>query len=125
MKMHLDPSSRQRGKTDWARIDALTDEQIEAAASSDPDCPPLTDAELTGMQSVADVKSIRGKLDLTQEEFAAAFHLPLAILRDWEQGRARPGQAAKTLLRVIAAIPGEVKAALQQQVRPHPRPHPN
>ena len=26
-----------KGKTDWARVDALTDEEIEAAIASDPD----------------------------------------------------------------------------------------
>ena len=30
-------------ETDWERVDALTDEEIDAAASSDPDAPP-TDA---------------------------------------------------------------------------------
>ena len=30
-------------ETDWERVDALTDEDIDAAASSDPDAPP-TDA---------------------------------------------------------------------------------
>ncbi len=113
MKMHLDSSSRQPGKTDWVKVDGLTDEQVEAAASADLDCPPLTDAELAGMR-LADVKSLRRKLALTQEEFADTFGLSLATLRDWEQGRARPGQAAKTLLRLIAVIPGEVKAALHQ-----------
>jgi uncharacterized protein (DUF4415 family) len=32
------------GKTDWARVRAMTDEEIEAAAQSDPDAQ-LTDAE--------------------------------------------------------------------------------
>ena len=27
-------------QTDWERVDAMTDEDIEAAALSDPDCPP-------------------------------------------------------------------------------------
>ena len=31
-------------ETDWERVDALTDEDIDAAASSDPDAPP-TDAD--------------------------------------------------------------------------------
>ncbi len=31
-------------KTDWARIDALTDAEIEAAVASDPDAAPLLDA---------------------------------------------------------------------------------
>ena len=32
-----------KGKTDWARIDALTDEEIEAAVASDPDAALLED----------------------------------------------------------------------------------
>lgn len=27
-------------QTDWEKVDAMTDEEIEAAALSDPDCPP-------------------------------------------------------------------------------------
>jgi uncharacterized protein (DUF4415 family) len=38
------PGVVKRGKTDWARVRALTDEEIEAAARSDPDAQP-TDAE--------------------------------------------------------------------------------
>jgi len=30
-----------RGKTDWAAVDALTDEEIEAAVQKDPDAVPL------------------------------------------------------------------------------------
>jgi hypothetical protein len=37
---------------DWAKIDAMTDDEIEAAARSDPDNPPLTDAELAQMRRV-------------------------------------------------------------------------
>jgi uncharacterized protein (DUF4415 family) len=33
--------SPNRGKTDWAAFDALTDEQIEAAVRKDPDAVPL------------------------------------------------------------------------------------
>ena len=32
---------RRRGKTDWARVDALTDEEIEEAVRNDPDAVPL------------------------------------------------------------------------------------
>jgi uncharacterized protein (DUF4415 family) len=34
-----------RGKTDWARVDALTDEEIEEAVRNDPDAPPIVDEE--------------------------------------------------------------------------------
>lgn len=32
---------RPKGKTDWARVDALTDKEIEKAARNDPDTVPL------------------------------------------------------------------------------------
>ena len=112
MKMHLDPDNPKTGRTDWKRVDALTDADAEAAARSDPDSLPVTDEELGGMAPLPDVKSIRSKLGLTQEEFARSFHLSVASVRDWEQGRFRPGQSSRTLLRIIAMMPEEVKAVL-------------
>lgn len=34
-----------RGRTDWERVDALTDEEIERAVAEDPDAAPLLDEE--------------------------------------------------------------------------------
>jgi uncharacterized protein (DUF4415 family) len=34
-------SELRKGKTDWARVDAMTEEEIDAAARSDPDAPPV------------------------------------------------------------------------------------
>jgi len=34
-----------QSKTDGSRVDALTDEEIEAAVRDDPDAPPIVDAE--------------------------------------------------------------------------------
>jgi uncharacterized protein (DUF4415 family) len=39
-------ADRREGRTDWARIDAMTEEEIEANAASDPDAPPLSEEEL-------------------------------------------------------------------------------
>jgi uncharacterized protein (DUF4415 family) len=36
---------RSRPQTDWARVDALTDEEIEASVRDDPDAPPIVDEE--------------------------------------------------------------------------------
>ena len=33
------------GKFDWSRADAMTDEQVHAAAMADPDARPMSDAE--------------------------------------------------------------------------------
>jgi uncharacterized protein (DUF4415 family) len=37
--------SRRPGKTDWKRVDALTDEEIERAVRDDPDAAPIVDTE--------------------------------------------------------------------------------
>ena len=37
--------SRHRGKTDWARVDAMSDREIEKAVKSDPDAAPILDKE--------------------------------------------------------------------------------
>ncbi len=72
-----------RGDTDWARLDAMTDEEVAAAALSDPDAQPLTSEQLSKMRRVSRVKVLRQRLDMTQMQFADAFHLPITTLRDW------------------------------------------
>jgi putative transcriptional regulator len=44
------------GKTDWARVDAMTDEEVMAAALSDPDAQPLSPEQLAKMKRVSRVK---------------------------------------------------------------------
>jgi len=114
MKMRLDPKHPKKGRTNWARVDSLTDTQIEKAASTDPDSRPLSDEDLKKMRRVPEVKRIRQGLGMTQEEFARVFQLSVATLRDWEQGRYPPDQSARTLLKVIAAIPKKVQAVLRR-----------
>jgi DNA-binding transcriptional regulator YiaG len=72
-------------RTDWALLEAMTEEEIEANALSDPDNPPLTDEELARMRRVPDPERIRRQLGLTQAEFAEQFEISLPILRAWEQ----------------------------------------
>ncbi len=43
-------------KTDWERVKVMTEEEIEAAALSDPDNPPLTDEELKRFKLVLNPK---------------------------------------------------------------------
>ncbi len=102
------------GRTDWARLAAMSEEEIEANALSDPDNPPLSATELRRMRPVPNPKEIRRRLHLTQEQFAARFGLPLGTLRDWEQGAREPDSAARTLLRVIEREPEAVVRALEE-----------
>lgn len=90
----------------------MSDDEIEAAALSDPDNPPLTPADFRRMKRVPRVKIIRRTLGLSQEEFSAHYRIPIGTLRDWEQGRSEPDQAARAYLSVIAKEPDLVKRAL-------------
>ena len=58
------------------------------------------------------VKTLRRALDLTQQEFAARYQIPLGTLRDWEQGRTEPDQPARAYLTVIAHDPEGTRRAL-------------
>jgi putative transcriptional regulator len=102
-----------RSKTDWSRVDAMTDEEVLAAALSDPDAQPLTDADMRRMKRVPQVKVIRRAFRMSQEEFAQAFRIPIGTLRDWEQGRVEPDHAARAYLKVIARNPKAVREALE------------
>jgi putative transcriptional regulator len=59
-----------------------------------------------------DVKAMRERLNLSQDEFAARFGFTVARIRDWEQGRSRPDGAVRAYLKVIERDPGAVKKAL-------------
>jgi putative transcriptional regulator len=77
---------------------AMTEEEIVAAAVADPDARAMTVEQLGSARRVPRTKTLRRALDLTQEEFAARYHIPLETLRDWEQGRCEPDQPARASL---------------------------
>jgi putative transcriptional regulator len=104
-----------KGTTDWDALDKLSDDEVERRAKSDPDGRPLTDEDLRDLKRSPRVRIVRMALGLTQEEFANAYGIPVATLRDWEQGRRQPDQASRTLLRLIEIMPEEVRAALTGQ----------
>jgi putative transcriptional regulator len=91
----------------------MTQSAIERAALADPDARPLTPADLKRMRRTPQIKVIRRALGLTQDEFAARYHIPLGTLRDWEQGRAKPDQPTQAYLTVIARSPQGVQRALE------------
>ena len=100
-------------KTDWRAFDAMSEDERHQAAISDADCLPATKAQLARARRVPSVRALRKRLNLTQEEFAARFHLPLGTVRDWEQGAHLPDKAAQVLLTVIAKDPAAVARALK------------
>jgi putative transcriptional regulator len=68
------------------------------------------------------VKTIRRSLGLTQSEFAKRFRLSQRTVQQWEQGRSKPDQPARNLLRVIELAPQVVARAVDGAGMPRKRP---
>jgi putative transcriptional regulator len=95
----------------------MTAREIERAARADRDARPLTETDLKRMKRTPQAKIIRRALELTQEEFAVRYHIPLGTLRDWEQGRTEPDQPARAYLTVIARDPDGIRRTLNAEPR--------
>ena len=101
-----------RGRVDPKRINS------PAAFAPDADTPVLTRRELREFKPVQvdetpDVAALRRRLRLSQGAFANLFGIPLATVKDWEQGRRTPDAPARAYLRVIARNPKAVRSALK------------
>lgn len=57
------------------------------------------------MPPITDVRALREKLGLSQEEFAERYMLSLRTIQEWEQRRREPSDAARVLLYAIAQDP--------------------
>ena len=93
---------------DFAKIDATTDDDIrehmrEEGYDPDEDIRP---------EDIISPAIIRGRLSMSQREFAAAIHVPLATLRNWEQGRTIMDPSARSLMRILAREPEAALRAL-------------
>lgn len=62
------------------------------------------------------VKNVRAGLKLTQKEFAKLIDIPVATLRNWEQGRTQPMGPARALLLVAEKTPNAVLDALHPNI---------
>nr|WP_090202552.1 NadS family protein [Ectothiorhodospira magna] len=59
-----------------------------------------------------DVKKIRAKVRMSQNEFASAFGISVSTLRHWERGDRTPHGPALVLLNIVAKEPEIVLRAL-------------
>ena len=64
-----------------------------------------------------DVKAIREKVRMTQDEFARQYGFSKRSLEQWEQGRRTPTGASRAFLVVIASEPEAVQRALARGSR--------
>jgi putative transcriptional regulator len=60
-----------------------------------------------------DVRSIRAKLALSQDDFAALFGFTVNQIKDWEQGRSRPLGGVRAYLMIVDRDPKSVLALLR------------
>lgn len=56
-------------------------------------------------------REIREELHMSQQEFSASFGIPLATLRNWEQGRRKLDATAASYLKAIRKYPKEIMTA--------------
>ena len=58
-------------------------------------------------------KAVRKSLNMSQAEFSKSFGIPLATLRNWEQGRRDMDATAEAYLKAISKFPNEIMSAQQ------------
>lgn len=80
----------------------------EAVAYSEGKCPKAVVQEF----SPIDVKNVRAKMGMSQNEFASAFGISVSTLRHWERGDRVPHGPALVLLNVVEKEPEAVLKAL-------------
>ncbi|GBF79924.1 hypothetical protein [Aphanothece sacrum] len=52
-RVKLDPKNPSHGKTDWEKVEAMTEEEIDKAAEADSDCLPLSQQELNEFRRIS------------------------------------------------------------------------
>ena len=72
-----------------------------------------------------DVKSIRQKTGLTQEQFASRCHISVSTLRHWERGDRQPHGPATALLQLVDRNPAFVMETLANKLTQKKLEHPH
>jgi uncharacterized protein (DUF4415 family) len=92
---------RRKGKTDWARLDAMTDEEVEASIANDPDWAEFKDIDWSDAVLVIPVRkkaiSIRvdeDVLDYFKSEGDGYQRRINAVLRSYMQQKTKPKKRA-------------------------------
>jgi uncharacterized protein (DUF4415 family) len=91
---------RRKGKTDWARVDALTDEDIARAVANDPDAAPIdidwSDAVLVmpAKKKAISIRVDEDVLDFFKQEGDGYQRRINAVLRSYMQQKAKPKKRA-------------------------------
>jgi putative transcriptional regulator len=110
----LDPNNPPELSTSQrARLDAMSETEIAAAAEADTENRKLTDLELSKLRTARAVRQARQHSGLSQAAFARTYRINLARLKDLEQGRTQADSALLAYLTVIERDPVSVRRALE------------
>lgn len=96
------------------RLHSLTEDEINAAARSDPDALPLDGVGKEKLIPIPNPRRVRRQLGMSQQVFARTYHLNLRTLQDWEQGRRLPDASTRTLLVLIQSYPDQIRDMVEQ-----------
>lgn len=107
-RMTLDQIAAENPAIDRGKIDRTTEADIRRQTIEDGQDP---DEDLSAVTLVSP-RAIRTRLGMTQTRFAAALHIPVATLRNWEQNRVTLDPAARSLLTIVAKNPTAALMAL-------------
>jgi uncharacterized protein (DUF4415 family) len=92
---------RRKGKTDWARVDAMTDEEVEASVASDPDWAEFKDVDwsdavlvIPARKKAISIRVDEDVLDYFKSEGDGYQRRINAVLRSYMQQKAKPKKRA-------------------------------
>jgi putative transcriptional regulator len=108
-RMTLDQIKASKPSVDRAKIAATSEEDIARHMREDGEDPAASPGAF-----IEDVPpaQIRERIGMTQVEFAETLRIPVATLRNWEQGRVRIDPAARALFRILSRDPKHALKAL-------------
>jgi len=108
-RMTLEQIRALQPKVDRAKVAAASEADIVKQMREDGEDP---DAVLGPVIEEVPPAYIRQNIGMTQVEFAKTLQIPVATLRNWEQGRVRIDPAARALFRILSRDPQQALKAL-------------
>ena len=112
VRMTLEQAKARKSDVDWAKVHATSEEDIRQQQIED-GFDPDEEIDPSAWRMVVSPGAVRAKLSMSQPQFAALINVPVATIRNWEQGRVVPDAAAKTLLAIIWREPEAALRALR------------
>lgn len=86
------------------------------ADPADPEDRPVTQAALEKGLAARRLRVLRGRLGLSQSEFADRYGIPVSNIRQYEIGRVMPPPAVRAYLAVISQDPERTADAFRKSV---------